>query len=64
MKEERPTREIYETRAQGKNKIGRPGLKREDQMRQKAEKGRIQWNEARRLAQDRNSWKRKIREMS
>jgi hypothetical protein len=64
MKEERPTREIYEIRGQGKNKIERPGRRLEDQMRQKAEKGRIQWNEARRLVQDRNSWKRKIREIS
>jgi hypothetical protein len=38
MKDERLTREIYESREQGKNKIERPRLKCEDQMRQEARK--------------------------
>jgi hypothetical protein len=40
-----------ETRAQGRNKVGRP----QDQLRQKAEKRRILWKEERRLAEDKNS---------
>jgi hypothetical protein len=63
MKQERLATEIYETRPQGNNKIGHPQLRCEDQVRQEAEKRRILWNETRRLAQVKNSWKRKIREM-
>jgi hypothetical protein len=37
MKEERLPREIYETRVLGKNKISRPRLRWEDQVRQEAE---------------------------
>jgi hypothetical protein len=36
MKDERLTREIYESREQGKNQIERPPLRCEDQMRQEA----------------------------
>jgi hypothetical protein len=44
MKEESLRSEIYETTAQAKNKIGRPKVRWEDQLRQ-AQKRRIQWNE-------------------
>jgi hypothetical protein len=36
MKDERLTREIYESREQGKNKMEHPRLRCEDQMRQEA----------------------------
>lgn len=62
MGKERLTNDVAEAPLHPKNKIGRPQLKREDQMRQEAENRGIKWSEAKRIAQDRNFWRKMMRE--
>ena len=60
MDDTRLTRRIYEARTSGKNRIGRPRLRWEDQVRKSAEMRGIEWREVRNAAQNRNLWKSMI----
>lgn len=62
MKEERITKQVYEARTQGRNKVGRPRIRWEEQVRQVAENQGISWKEVRTMSQDRKLWKRKIKD--
>ena len=63
MEEGRLTRRVYGARSTGKNKVGRPRLKWEDQVRKAAERRNIKWRDIGNAVQDRNGWKRIIREL-
>ena len=61
MNEERLAREIFEVRVPEKNEVERPQRRWIEQVRQTAEQRDINWKAVGTLAQNRETWKRKIR---
>lgn len=54
----------YEVKTQGKNKVGRPRRRWEEQLRRVTEMRRLPRCEVKTLAQDKNTWKKQITETS
>ncbi|KAK4876338.1 hypothetical protein RN001_012760 [Aquatica leii] len=61
MDDNRIAKRVYEARTEGKNAVGRPRRKWEEQVKVAAEKRNIQWREVRNLTRDRKTWNKIIK---